>query len=310
MALRSGQLLSENQQSSTTSAGLAANGTNTTVSWDQAVYKPGANPGSLKMVATAAGNVEAKTGYGITAAVPADTLMYVDTWVKTGDASYSVRAIVNWIGAGTQLSQVNVECVAMPEFDDVTDPTWKYFRSPDLLSPGATATTPATDDAQVIWNVVSVDAAREVWIDERGFIIKPAPANNPPTAAGGADKTAFVGDTVTLTGTASDTDGTIAKTEWVIITKPAGSAALLTGTGDTVSLAGDVAGPYDLEYRATDDKGAVTADPVRVTFDPKPVVAGPTALRRETVNGVVTWVRRKVLRRNAASTAWNWDVYN
>lgn len=194
--LLDGNRLTLNQQDSETSAGLAANGTNTTVAWDEVVFKNG--PGSLKMTATAAGSVEAKTGFGIAADAPDNIIYRVSTFVRAGGA-FSVKALVNWIDAAGTATLVSA---AMTEDTLAAVGDWRKFLTADLTPPAGTV------DAQIIWVVTGMDAGEVCHIDERYF----GPATLAPANAG-ADQSVAAGATVTLAGTPkggtwSQVDGT------------------------------------------------------------------------------------------------------
>ncbi|MGM0577986.1 MAG: PKD domain-containing protein [Myxococcota bacterium] len=93
--------------------------------------------------------------------------------------------------------------------------------------------------------------------------------NEPPTADAGEDLDADEGTTVSLSGSASDPDGSVVSTTW---TQVAGPTVTLTdddtlepsftapGTVDTVALA--------FRLDVVDDDGATTSDQVVVTVDP------------------------------------------
>ena len=70
--------------------------------------------------------------------------------------------------------------------------------------------------------------------------------NIPPTARAGADLTAGLGEVVGLNGTAStDPEGHLLTYRWTIVTRPAGSAAVLSGpTVSTPTITMDVSGSY------------------------------------------------------------------
>lgn len=89
-----------------------------------------------------------------------------------------------------------------------------------------------------------------------------APANQPPTVSAGVDRQVFVGTEVTLSGSASDTDGTIASSGW---TQTAGPAVTLGGSGSTRTFTPASLGTYTFAFTATDDGGAAAADSVTIT---------------------------------------------
>ncbi|MBZ4411778.1 discoidin domain-containing protein [Myxococcus sp. XM-1-1-1] len=89
-------------------------------------------------------------------------------------------------------------------------------------------------------------------------------ANQPPVANAGADQGVVLPtSSLTLTGSATDADGTIALYSW---TKVSGPAVTLTGANTaTLSLSGLVAGTYVFRLTVTDDDGATHSDDVTVT---------------------------------------------
>lgn len=78
-------------------------------------------------------------------------------------------------------------------------------------------------------------------------------ANRPPVANAGPDKSAPAGTAVTLTGTGSDPDGTVASYGWT-----AGDGA--TGTGATMVHSYAAPGTYAATFTVTDNLGARTSD--------------------------------------------------
>ncbi|MBL0740923.1 right-handed parallel beta-helix repeat-containing protein [Chryseolinea lacunae] len=89
-------------------------------------------------------------------------------------------------------------------------------------------------------------------------------ANNPPTVSAGADKTFGVPPSSgTITGTATDADGSIASYAW---TKVSGGAATMTnGNTATLSLSNLVAGTYVFRLTVTDNGGATASDDMTLT---------------------------------------------
>ena len=81
--------------------------------------------------------------------------------------------------------------------------------------------------------------------------------NKAPTANAGADKTVTVNETITLSGSGTDTDGTIVSYEW-----KKGSEVL--GTDATLDYIPTVVGTDTLTLTVTDDDGAVGSDSVKV----------------------------------------------
>lgn len=99
--------------------------------------------------------------------------------------------------------------------------------------------------------------------------------NSPPTANAGPDVLISLPQTsATLTGSASDTDGTIASYLWSQLS--GGSVTLSGASTSTLTVSGLSAGTYAFELKATDDFGATSTDTVNVDVNSPPTAnAGP-----------------------------------
>ena len=101
-----------------------------------------------------------------------------------------------------------------------------------------------------------------------------APANAAPVVSAGADNTIVLPtSSVTLPGSATDSDGTIASRSWSQSSGPAG-AVISTATNGTATVTGLVQGTYGFRFTATDDRGATSADEVIVTVQAAPASGG------------------------------------
>ena len=100
-------------------------------------------------------------------------------------------------------------------------------------------------------------------------------ANRPPVANAGPDQSGFVGDTITLDGTASsDVDGNPLTYQWSLLTVPPGSAAALANaTSPTPSFLIDVFGDYTAQLIVNDGTVDSAPDTVTVSTDNSPPVA-------------------------------------
>ncbi len=94
--------------------------------------------------------------------------------------------------------------------------------------------------------------------------VDPTPANQAPTANAGADRDVDAGDSVSITGSGTDTDGSIVGWAW---SQVSGSTVSLTGaSSQTVGFtAPDSAATIRLRLTVTDDDGATDTDDVLVT---------------------------------------------
>jgi hypothetical protein len=133
----------------------------------------------------------------------------------------------------------------------------------------------------VIWDKVYKETSALNWMlsFRKGTttdVQEPVPANAVPVANAGADKTVTLPtSSASLSGSATDTDGTIASYTW---TKKSGSTATLSGTGTkTLSASNLVAGTYVFTLTAKDDKGATDTDDVTVIVKSATTNAAPVA---------------------------------
>jgi hypothetical protein len=103
------------------------------------------------------------------------------------------------------------------------------------------------------------------------------PANRPPTAQAGQDRTVTAGSLVSLDGSqSSDPDGDPLSYQWVLQTQPAGSAATLSGASTAApQFTADRRGLYTLSLTVQDSRGGSATDSVDVTALNRDPVAGP-----------------------------------
>lgn len=95
------------------------------------------------------------------------------------------------------------------------------------------------------------------------------PANNVPTANAGADQTITIPvNTVTLNGSGTDVDGTIASYQWLRIDGPT-QYSIATATQAQTAVNNLAQGTYQFVLIVTDSKGAKARDTVTVTVNPK-----------------------------------------
>ncbi|WP_247235536.1 leucine-rich repeat domain-containing protein [Telluribacter sp. SYSU D00476] len=96
------------------------------------------------------------------------------------------------------------------------------------------------------------------------------PTNQTPTVNAGADKTITLPtNSVTLTGSASDPDGSISSYGWTQQSGP-GTASLVNASTPTLTANNLVAGTYVFRLTVTDNQGATVFDEASVTVNPAP----------------------------------------
>jgi hypothetical protein len=90
----------------------------------------------------------------------------------------------------------------------------------------------------------------------------------PEVSAGGDESLLLPANTISLTGSASDPDGTITAYQW---TKQSGPAAAMSGQKTpTLSLSGLTAGTYVFRFTATDDNGATAFEEMTLDVEGQP----------------------------------------
>ena len=137
-----------------------------------------------------------------------------------------------------------------------------------VSGPAATITAPTTKNTGVtglsngtyvfqltVTNGWGVKASRNVTV----VVGSVAATNQAPIANAGADATVYLPSNKTLTGTATDADGSIAAYSWKKISGPSGEA-IATPTAAQTNVTFTTAGQYSFELTVTDDKGATGKD--------------------------------------------------
>ncbi|MEO7992061.1 MAG: hypothetical protein ABI663_21090 [Chryseolinea sp.] len=126
----------------------------------------------------------------------------------------------------------------------------------------STLTLTALEVGTYVFNLSATDPWGAAGSDQVTVIVMPGNANTKPIADAGPDKpNQLTTDVVTLIGSATDSDGTIASYQW---TKVSGPTAALSGeTTSVLTLSGLAVGTYVFSLTATDNQGA-TSDPDEV----------------------------------------------
>jgi hypothetical protein len=135
--------------------------------------------------------------------------------------------------------------------------TWQTISAVVNLGAG-TQTIRLQSSASAGWNIN--------WLEIVGGT---TPSNQPPTVNAGTDKSITLPtNSVSLTGSATDADGTIASYAWSKIS--GGSATITSPSNASTTITGLVQGSYTFRLTATDNKGAIASDDVLVTVNAAP----------------------------------------
>jgi len=130
----------------------------------------------------------------------------------------------------------------------------------------ANLTTSGLQAGSYVFKLTVTDNQGAQGSDDAAVTVNPA-GNAAPVANAGPDKTITLPtNSVTLNGSATDSDGTIASYLW---TKVSGGAATLTNANTAnLSVTGMVVGPYTFRLTVTDNQGAQGSDDATVIVNP------------------------------------------
>ncbi len=126
-----------------------------------------------------------------------------------------------------------------------------------------TAVTPAHPAGTVDVIVTNPDGQADTLSNGFEFVV----ANQPPVADAGSDQVVIVGDSVQLDGSgSSDPDADSLSYNWEFITKPTGSAAVISNASPvTPTFVADVAGEYVVQMVVNDGTEDSAPDQVTIT---------------------------------------------
>ena len=144
----------------------------------------------------------------------------------------------------------------------------------DTPNPGFFA--PEVDsDEELVFELAVFDDEFGFAADTVTITVLNAVSNTPPVADAGRDQTVDEDTSVMLSGSGSDSDGTIVGYRW---TQMSGTSVMLTGANTRTAsfTAPDVDSDEDLVFQltVTDDRGASGTDSLRVTVRAAPAAAG------------------------------------
>ncbi len=160
-AVLANNILTADQQSSDVAAGWSVNETNTTLTRDTSVFND--SPASVKLVATAAGTVSAKTGYGNVTPVAANTQYVFSTFVRIASSARVTSVLINWIdSASVLISQSNVGATGTQIAGQFVKMTTGILTSPAL-----------TTKAEIVITFSNMEAGEAAYFDTSYF--GPAP---------------------------------------------------------------------------------------------------------------------------------------
>lgn len=216
------------------------------------------------------------------------------TWVAGQGFASELAAIVPICGCGNDTQASNMVNLPIWAFHNSGDPTVKASCSTIMVdavkkaggSPKLTIYQSSSHDA---WTATY--KSQEMWdwlLAQRrsGSITEPSPNKVPVANAGSDVSITLPTNSVTLKGTASDSDGSISKYSW---TKISGPAAILTNTTTSTLTASDlITGSYIFRLTATDNDNASDYDDVTVIVGETTPVGSNLALKKPVVTSSIS----------------------
>ena len=204
---------------------------------------------------------------GATATDTVDILVTAGGVVTIGNQPPTVNAGSNQtVTAGTA---VNLSGIAQDSDGSISTLQWQQTSGPGVALSSTTAQStsfvaPALNTTtRLTFTLTATDNQGAVTSDT--VDVEVTAVNQSPVVNAGIDQTVTSAAAVTLTGTASDTDGTVSAVSWV---QTAGPAVILSNAASltTTFAAPTVATPTRLtfELTATDDTGTSTTDAVDI----------------------------------------------
>ena len=204
----------------------------------------------------------------------------IGIWIDNGATSTSGSGggyIGPIVDAGPdQSSQLPLTAVNLPGYADSRDENlvriqWTQISGPNTANlQGEFSFTLSVSNLVVgvyVFQLEAEDTEGATSADSVQLTITGMP-NVAPTISAGADQTITLPtSSASLTGTASDSDGTIASVAWTQVNGPATVSFTSANQLSTAVNGLTAAGSYDLQLAATDDEGASASDVVRIVVN-------------------------------------------
>ncbi len=201
-------------------------------------------------------------------------------WIDNGaqDQGGSAANEVPIVNAGEDVTQtLPVTSVTFTSTSSDADGTiqslyWSQISGPNLASLSG-AQTPALTVSNLVagtytFSFEATDNLGALASDTVVLTINPRP-NVAPMANAGADQSITApASAATLTGTASDSDGTVTATVWSQVNGPVTATIQSPNNLSTMVSGLSQVGTYDFQLLVTDDSGDTTTDTVKVVVSP------------------------------------------
>jgi alpha-tubulin suppressor-like RCC1 family protein len=157
---------------------------------------------------------------------------------------------------------------------------WTQLSGPStatIVSPGQAQTTVnGLIAGAYLFQLTVTDNSGKTASDQVKITVTPAVLPGPPVANAGPDQGIVLPNNVTLTGSGSETNGTIVSYLWAQISGPS-TATIATPSQAQTIVSGLVPGVYLFQLTVTDNSGKTASDVVKITVNPAVVPGPPSA---------------------------------
>ena len=174
---------------------------------------------------------------------------------------------VTLVGSGSETNGT----IASYNWTQVSGPTTATFGT----SSAATTTAGSLAQGSYVFKLTITDALGITASATVTVTVNPAPVTpGPPSANAGSDQTITLPtNSVTLSGSGSETNGTITGYAWTQVSGPS-TATFGSASSASTAVSALVKGVYTFKLTVTDNSGVTASDNVTVTVNPAPVTPG------------------------------------
>ena len=160
----------------------------------------------------------------------------------------------------------------------ITGYSWTQASGPSTASISASSSASTTMSGLVqgvyVFTLTVTDNSGVTASDNVTVTVNPAPPGPPSANAGSNQTITLPTNSVTLTGSGSETNGTITGYSWTQASGPS-TATLGGASAASTTVGGLVQGTYTFKLTVTDNSGVTASATVTVTVNPAPVTPGP-----------------------------------
>ena len=175
---------------------------------------------------------------------------------------------VTLTGTGTEVNGL----IASFQWTLLSGPTGSKIASPSLAQTNVTGLVQGVYSFQLkITDLLGITATATVQVT-----VNPAPPGAPVANAGADQSITLPANSVTLTGTGTETNGSIVSYLWNQSSGPS-TATITTASQAKTSVTGLVAGVYTFQLTVTDNSGVKASDIVKITVNAALVPGPPVA---------------------------------